>query len=100
VAFSCKSNCLFVATIDQCLARFVPATRHARAVQSLTSRADVSTAPGANQERKMKIRVKPAVFTGDRVTRDMLMLALQALVVGAAAAMLSGLVVAAVVALL
>jgi hypothetical protein len=48
----------------------------------------------------MKIRVKPAVFVGDKVTRDMLMLALQALIVGAAAAMLSGLVVAAVVALL
>ncbi len=48
----------------------------------------------------MKIRTKPAVFTADRITRDMLMLALQALAVGAAAAMLSGLVVAAVVALL
>ena len=58
------------------------------------------TVPAPDKERKMKIRTKPAVFTADRVTRDMLMLALQALVVGAAAAMLSGLVVAVVVALL
>jgi hypothetical protein len=48
----------------------------------------------------MKIRAKPAVFAAERVTRDMLMLAVQALIVGAAAAMLSGLVVAAFVALL
>jgi hypothetical protein len=48
----------------------------------------------------MKIRTKPAVFAAEKVTRDMLMLALQALIVGAAAAMLSGLVVAAFVALL
>lgn len=48
----------------------------------------------------MKIRTKPAVFVADRITRDMLMLALQALIVGTAAAMLSGLVVAAFVALL
>lgn len=48
----------------------------------------------------MKIRTKPAVFAGEKVTRDMLMLALQALIVGAAAAMLSGLVVAVFVALL
>ena len=36
----------------------------------------------------MKIRVKPAVFAAQKVTGDMLMLALQALIVGAAAAML------------
>jgi hypothetical protein len=48
----------------------------------------------------MKIKPKPAVFAGDKVTADMLMLALQALVVGTAAAMLSGLVVAAFVAML
>ena len=47
----------------------------------------------------MKFKAKPAVFTGDRVPADMLTLALQALIVGAAAAMLSGLVVAAFVAL-
>jgi hypothetical protein len=47
----------------------------------------------------MKIKVKPAVFAGDKVTGDMLMLALQALIVGAAAALLSGLLVAVVVAL-
>jgi hypothetical protein len=48
----------------------------------------------------MKIKAKPAVFAGDKVTRDMLMLALQALIVGAAAALLSGLVIAAFLALL
>ncbi len=48
----------------------------------------------------MKTKIKPAVFDADRVTSDMLMLAFQALIVGAAAAMLSGLVVAALVALL
>jgi len=48
----------------------------------------------------MKIKAKPAVFAGDKMTGDMLMLALQALLVGAAAAMLSGLLVAAFVALL
>ena len=48
----------------------------------------------------MKIRVKPAVFAAEKVTADMLMLVLQALIVGAAAAMLSGMVVAALVALL
>lgn len=48
----------------------------------------------------MKIKVKPAVFAADKVTADMLMLALQALIVGAAAAMLAGLVVAVFVALL
>jgi hypothetical protein len=47
----------------------------------------------------MKIRVKPAVFAGEKITRDMLMLALQALIVGTAAAMLSGLVVAVFLAL-
>ena len=48
----------------------------------------------------MKIRTKPAVFVAEKVTRDMAMLAVQALLVGAAAAILSGLVVAAFVALL
>lgn len=48
----------------------------------------------------MKIKSRPAVFTSDRVTADMLMLALQALIVGAAAALLSGLAVAAFIALL
>jgi hypothetical protein len=41
----------------------------------------------------MRIKAKPAVFVRDRVTADMLMLALQALAVGAAAATLSALVV-------
>ncbi len=48
----------------------------------------------------MKTKIKPAVFDADKVAGDMLMLAFQALIVGAAAAMLSGLVVAALVALL
>ena len=48
----------------------------------------------------MKVKVKPAVFAAQKVTADMLMLGLQALIVGVAAAMLSGLVVAAFVALL
>jgi hypothetical protein len=47
----------------------------------------------------MKFKTKPAVFTADRVTADMLALAAQAVIVGTAAAMLSGLVVAVVVAL-
>ena len=47
----------------------------------------------------MKIRTKPAVFAAEKVTADMLMLVLQALIVGAAAATLSGMVVAALVAL-
>lgn len=48
----------------------------------------------------MKIKQKPAVFAAEKITGDMLMLALQALIVGAAAAMLSGLVVAGFVALM
>jgi len=48
----------------------------------------------------MKIRVKPAVFAAQKVTGDMLMLALQALIVGAAAAMLSGMLVVAAVSLM
>ena len=48
----------------------------------------------------MKIKEKPAVFAAEKVTGDMLMLALQALIVGTAAAMLSGLLVAILVALL
>jgi hypothetical protein len=48
----------------------------------------------------MKIKSKPAVFTADKVTADMLALALQALIVGAAAAMLSALVVAGFLALM
>lgn len=47
----------------------------------------------------MKLKSKPAVFAAEKVTTDMLMLALQALVVGAAAALLSALLVAAFVAL-
>ncbi len=47
----------------------------------------------------MKFKNKPAVFTADRVTADMLALALQAVVVGTAAAILSGLIVAGVAAL-
>ena len=47
----------------------------------------------------MKIRAKPAVFAAEKVTADMLTLVVQALIVGAAAAMLSGMVVAALVAL-
>ena len=48
----------------------------------------------------MKIRTKPAVFAAEKITGDMLMLVVQALIVGAAAAMLSAMVVAAMVALL
>ncbi len=48
----------------------------------------------------MRIKEKPAVFAAEKITGDMLMLALQAVIVGAAAAMLSGLVVAGLVALL
>lgn len=48
----------------------------------------------------MKMRSKPAVFEADKVTTDMLMLALQALIVGAATATLAGLLIAAVVSLL
>lgn len=47
----------------------------------------------------MKLKTKPAVFGADKVTADMLLLALQAVIVGAAAALLSALVVAAFVAL-
>jgi hypothetical protein len=48
----------------------------------------------------MKIKPKPAVFAADKIAVDMLTLTLQALGVGAAAALLSGLAVAAFVALL
>lgn len=48
----------------------------------------------------MKIRAKPAVFEADKVTADMLMLALQALIVGTAAATLAGLLIAAAVSLM
>lgn len=48
----------------------------------------------------MKIKAKPAVFAADKITADMLTLALQALIVGTAAAVLSALVVAAIVTLL
>ena len=48
----------------------------------------------------MKIRAKPAVFAAQKVSRDMLMLAVQALIVGAAAAMLSGVLIAAAVSLM
>lgn len=48
---------------------------------------------------EMKFKTKPPVFTADRITSDMLMLTLQAVVVGAAAAMLAGLIVAGMVAL-
>ncbi len=51
-------------------------------------------------ESNMKIRTKPAVFAAQKVTRDMLMLAVQALIVGAAAAMLSGILIAAAVSLM
>lgn len=48
----------------------------------------------------MQMKSKPAVFDADKVTTDMLTLALKALGVGAAVALLSALVVAAFVALL
>lgn len=48
----------------------------------------------------MQMKSKPAVFAADKVTVDMLALALKALGVGAAAALLSALLVAAFVALL
>ena len=47
----------------------------------------------------MKFKTKPAVFTADRIASDMLMLTLHAVAVGAAAAMLAGLIVAGMVAL-
>jgi hypothetical protein len=50
-------------------------------------------------EQTMKLKAKPAVFTSDRVTSDMLKLTLQAVAVGAAAAITSGLIVAGMVAL-
>ncbi len=48
----------------------------------------------------MKIRTKPAVFEAQQVTSDMLILAVQALIVGAAAALLSGILIAAAVSLM
>ncbi len=48
----------------------------------------------------MKIRTKPAVFEAQKVTSDMLILAVQAPIVGAAAAMLSGILIAAAVSLM
>jgi len=48
----------------------------------------------------MKTRAKPAVFEGQKVTNDMLMLTVQALIVGAAVAMLSGILIAAAVSLM
>ena len=48
----------------------------------------------------MKIRAKPAVFEAQKITSDMLMLAVQALIVGAAAATLAGLLIAVVVSLM
>jgi hypothetical protein len=48
----------------------------------------------------MKIRTKPEVFEAQKVTGDMLMLAVQALIVGAAAATLAGLLIAAAVSLM
>jgi hypothetical protein len=53
-----------------------------------------------SQESGMKIREKPAVFEAQKVTSDMLMLAVQALIVGTAAAMLSGILIAAAVILM
>jgi len=61
------------------------------------------TVPGEihrSQESTMKIRAKPAVFETQKVTSDMLMLALQALIVGAAAAMLSRILIVAAVSLM
>ena len=55
--------------------------------------------PGMRKGAMMKMKARPAVFTSDRVTADMLALVVQALMVGAAAAMLSAMVVAALVAL-
>ncbi len=48
----------------------------------------------------MKIRAKPAVFEAQKITSDMLMLTVQALIVGAAAATLAGLLIAAFVTLM
>jgi hypothetical protein len=48
----------------------------------------------------MKIREKPVVFAAKKVTSDMVVLAVQALIVGVAAAMLSGLLIAAAVSLM
>lgn len=55
---------------------------------------------GKHQEQNMKIRTKPAVFEAQKVTRDMMLLAVQALIVGAAAAMLSGILIAAAISLM
>ena len=52
------------------------------------------------KEPDMKIKTKPAVFTADRIAGDMLMLTLQAVAVGAAAAMAAGLIVAGMMAFL
>ena len=48
----------------------------------------------------MKFKTRPAVFAADRVTSDMLMLVLHAVIVGAAAAVLSSAMVVGLVALL
>ncbi len=48
----------------------------------------------------MNIRTKPAVFAEQKITNDMLMLAVQALIVGAAAATLLGLLIAVAVSLM
>ncbi len=48
----------------------------------------------------MRFKTKPAVFTADRITSDMLMLVMHALIVGCAAAVLSGAMVLGLVALL
>ncbi len=56
--------------------------------------------PGSQQEKHMNIRTKPVVFAAQKITNDMLMLAVQALIVGAAAATLLGLLIAAAVSLM
>lgn len=48
----------------------------------------------------MRVKAKPAVFAADKVASDMCMLAVQALIVGAAAAMLSGVLIAVAVSLM
>ena len=45
----------------------------------------------------MKIKTKPAVFAAEKIAGDMLLLGMQAAMVGTAAALLSGLAVAALV---
>jgi hypothetical protein len=69
---------------------------------SRARRNDCAAGPlvGANEEGAMKIRTKTAVFDGDSVTTDMLLLTLRAVVVGTGVASVAALLVAGFVALI